>query len=148
VDSSLRCSAYGHTCDGRPIPTSEFETPLANCSAAPDGSGQLVPVQTFVDEMKLLKTRSVSVSVIAGWPADVANASYGIGYGVEGRSPSMLASIPICESANGSAAVGLRLKQFVDAFGSAGKLISICQDDFSEAMSQIGELINTTVECQ
>jgi hypothetical protein len=148
VDPSLRCSVYGHTCNGRPVPTSEFETPLVNCTAAPDGSGQLVPVQTFVDEMKLLRTQSVSISVIAGWPADVENATYGIGYGVDGRSPTMLTSIPICRSANGSAAVGLRLKQFVDAFGSAGKLISICQDDFSAAMAQVGELINTTVECQ
>jgi hypothetical protein len=148
VDPSLRCSVYGHICNGRPVQATEFETPLANCSAAPDGSGQLVPVQTFVDEMKRLKTQSVSVSVIAGWPADLADASYGIGYGVDDRSPTMLTSTPICWSANGKAAVGLRLKQFVDAFGGAGKLISICQDDFSEAMAQVGELINTTVECQ
>jgi hypothetical protein len=40
------------------------------------------------------------------------------------------------------------MKQLVDVFGSAGKLISICQDDFSNAMAQVGELINTTVECQ
>jgi hypothetical protein len=59
-----------------------------------------------------------------------------------------LGSRPICRSANGSAAVGLRMKQFVDAFGLAGKIISICQDDFSDAMAQVGELINTTVECQ
>ena len=122
-------------------------TSRSNCSAAPDGGGKLIPVQTFVDEMRLLRTQSVSVSVIGGWPDDVTTATYAIGYSTYGTK-SLLSSRPICKSSNGSAAVGLRLKQFVDAFGPAGKIISICQDDFSEAMAQVGELINTTVECQ
>jgi len=36
----------------------------------------------------------------------------------------------------------------VDAFGPAGQIMSICQDDFSNAMTQIGDLISTTVECE
>jgi hypothetical protein len=105
-------------------------------------------VQTFVDEMKLLRTQSVSVSVIGGWPADVNSASYAIGYDSTSDTPDLLTSLPICESANGKAVVELRMKQFVDAFGAAGKILSICQDDFSDAMAQIGQLINSTVECQ
>jgi hypothetical protein len=125
-----------------------FSTPLGNCSAAPDGGGKLIPVQTFIDEMRLLRTQSVSVSVIGGWPDDVATANYAIGYDTTSSQPDVLSSIPICHSVNGSAAVGLRMKQLADAFGSAGKIISICQDDFSNAMGQVGDLINTTVECQ
>jgi hypothetical protein len=149
-DPSLRCSLYGHQCDGKAVPDAPFEAPLDQCQATPDGSGKLVPVQTFVDEMKRLKTQSVSVSVIGGWPIDVADARYEIGYDPDADSSRArwLTSIPICSSANGKATAGLRLKQFTDAFGSAGKLISICQDDFSEAMAQVGDLINTTVECQ
>ena len=148
IDSSLRCSIAGHLCNGVPPPTEVFSTPLANCTAAPDGGGQLIPVQTFIDEMRRLRTQSVSVSVIAGWPQEETGATYRIGYGEDGLRPDALSSLAICRSANGAAAVGLRLKQFVDAFGAAGKIISICQDDFSDAMGQIGDLINTTVVCQ
>jgi hypothetical protein len=147
-DASLRCSLAGHVCNGQAPPAAVYSTPLANCSAAPDGGGQLIPVQTFVDEMKLLRTQSVSVSVIGGWPADVNSASYAIGYDSTSDTPDLLTSLPICESANGKAVVELRMKQFVDAFGAAGKILSICQDDFSDAMAQIGQLINSTVECQ
>ena len=147
-DGSLRCSLAGHVCNGKPIPASVFSTPLANCSAASDGGGKLIPVKTFIDEMKQLHTQSVSVSVIGGWPADPANASYALGYDLTSDYPELLTSLPICQSANGKAVVELRMKQFVDAFGSAGKILSICQDDFSDAMAQIGALISTTVECQ
>jgi len=147
-DWSLRCSLYGHRCDGSQVPAAVFSTPLAHCSAAPDGGGKLIPVQTFIDEMKQLRTQSVTVSVIGGWPSDTSNALYAVGYDSTSQYPEVLSSIPICSSANGKAAAGLRLKQFVDAFGPAGKILSICQDDFSNAMAQIGQLINTTVECQ
>jgi hypothetical protein len=147
-DGSLLCSLAGHVCSGKAVPASVFSTPLANCSAAPDGGGKLIPVKTFIDEMKQLHTQSVSVSVIGGWPSDPANASYALGYDSTSTYPELLASLPICESANGKAVVELRMKQFVDAFGSAGKILSICQDDFSDAMAQIGALISTTVECQ
>ena len=147
-DSSLRCSLAGHLCHGAAPPATVFSTPLVNCTAAPDGGGKLIPVQTFVDEMKRLRTQSVSISVIGGWPDDVASANYAIGYDPTSIQSDVLSSIPICQSANGSAAVELRMKQFVDAFGPAGKIISICQDDFSNAMAQVGELINATVECQ
>ena len=147
-DTSLRCSLAGHLCDGKAPPAEVFSTPLANCSAAPDGGGKLIPVSTFVDEMKQLHTQSVSVSVIGGWPADASSANYAIGYDTASSYPDLLGSLPICESANGKAVVELRMKAFVDAFGPAGQIMSICQDDFSKAMAQIGDLISTTVECQ
>jgi hypothetical protein len=147
-DSSLRCSLAGHVCNGKAPPAEVFSTPLANCSAASDGGGKLIPVQTFIDAMRALRTQSVSVSVIGGWPADVASANYAIGYETNPVNLDWLTSMPICRSANGKAVVGLRMKQFVDAFGAAGQIMSICQDDFSNAMAQIGDLISTTVECQ
>jgi hypothetical protein len=147
-DSSLRCSLAGHLCNGKAPPADAFSTPLENCSAAPDGGGKLIPVKTFIDEMKQLRTQSVSISVIGGWPLDVENAKYTIDYDQSSSNSVYLTSMPICSSSNGKAVVGLRLKQFVDAFGAAGKFISICQDDFSTAMTQVGELINTNVECQ
>lgn len=149
---SLLCSRYGHVCDGAPVPDAVFSTPLDHCSAAPDGGGKLFPVQTFIDDMKGLHTQSVTVSVIGGWPNDPASAVYSVGYDSSWSSTELI-DLPICKSANGEAYVGLRMKQFVDAFGPAGKILSICEADFSSAMAQIGRLItttvqNTTVECQ
>ena len=147
-DSSLRCSLWGHVCDGAPVPAAAFSAPLAQCGASPNGGGKLIPVQTFIDDMKQLRTQSVSVSVIGGWPADADTATYAIGYDTTSPYPDILTELPICQSANGKAVVELRMKQFVDALGPTGKILSICQDDFSNAMEQIGQLINTTVECQ
>jgi hypothetical protein len=147
-DGSLICSLAGHRCNGSAPPAAVYSTPLANCSAAPDGGGKLIPVASFVDEMRRLQTRSVSVSVIGGWPADPDQATYAIGYDALSSRSELLSALPICRSANGSAAVGLRLQELVAAFGSAGRLISICQDDFSAAMAQVGDLINTTVQCE
>jgi hypothetical protein len=143
-DGSLRCALAGHVCDGAPVPATVFSTPLAHCSAAPDGGGKLFPVQTFIDEMKLLRTQSITISAIVGWPTDEATADYALGYYPD--YPGRLAELPICESANGEAYPALRLQQFVAGFGPAGKLLSICQDDFRSAMDQIGQLITTTVE--
>lgn len=147
-DSSLRCSIHGHVCDGARVPATVFSTPLDHCTADPKGGGKLIPVQVFVDEMKRLRTQSVTVSVIGGWPSDPTSALYAVGYDPDSVFADKLASIPICKSANGKAAVGLRLKQFVDAFGPAGRILSICQDDFSNAMAEVGQLINRTVECR
>lgn len=148
-DSSLRCSLYGHLCDGAPVPAAVFSAPLEECSADPKGGGRLIPVQTFIDDMKKLPTQSVTVSVIGGWPSNTSDAVYAIGYDATATyDRGLLTSIPICKSANGRANAGLRMKQFADAFAGAGKILSICQDDFSNAMTQIGQLINTTVECQ
>ncbi len=48
---------------------------------------------------------------------------------------------PICQSANGQAAAGLRLKQFVESFGTAGSLFGICNDDFSPALQKLGATV-------
>jgi hypothetical protein len=57
--------------------------------------------------------------------------------------------MPICQdtaqkSADGNiykAYGGLRLKKFVDAFGTKGQVFSICNKDFTNAMVQIGNAI-------
>jgi hypothetical protein len=107
-------------------------------SASPDSDTTLLPVQTFVDDMRLLLTQSISISAIAGWPNDYEA-------GTDAAGPDLTKS-PICKSANGDAGIALRMKQFVDAFGPTGKMLSICQEDFSNAMAQIGQLVTTTVE--
>jgi len=40
---------------------------------------------------------------------------------------------------------GVRQKYFIDQFGSHGKLVSICQPNFSDAMTEIGQLLAKVV---
>ena len=70
---------------------------------------------------------------IFGWPLDQAGAVYR--YSSE---PGGLDYAPVCQSANGSATAGLRLKAFTEAFGANGSFVSICQDDFRPALQNIG----------
>jgi len=52
-----------------------------------------------------------------------------------------ICSIPSQTSADGNiykAYGGLRLKKFVDAFGDKGQVFSICNSDFTNAMTQTG----------
>lgn len=107
-------------------------------SSVPDDPYTLFPVRTFVDEMRLLFSRSVTISAIAGWPDNYDAGIYATGPNPTGTSG--------CKSANGDAEMAFRLKQFVDSFGATGKMLSICQNDFSSAMAQIGQLITKTVE--
>ena len=105
-------------------------------SRLPGDDFNVAPVEPFVNDMRLLLTQSISISVIAGWPTD-------------GRTPPDArgsGSYETCKSANGEADIAWRMKEFVDGFGPAGKMLSICQDDFSDAMTQIGQLITTTIE--
>jgi hypothetical protein len=134
--ASFRCAQVGHLCDGKQPPVGLFEAPLDNCVAA-DG-GRLIRVGEIVDSIKALKKRpdqQILVSGIIGWPGSTTGATYRY---IQGRDG--IDAAPICMSSNGGDAyAGLRLKQFVESFGSSGSFFSICVEDFSPAMKQIGE---------
>ena len=133
--ASFRCSQVGHLCSGKSPPVGPYDDALENCTANP--GGRLLKVKEIVDSIRALKTRpdqQILVSGIFGWPSNATGARYRYlqtGQGID--------VAPICQSANGEAAVGLRLKQFVESFGSSGSYFSICNDDLSPALKQIGE---------
>jgi hypothetical protein len=117
----------------------------------------LIPVQTFIDEILAVKNGNrdqILVTGIIGWPQN--GDLTGVRYRIDKDSTSIPAStetlwdtMPICsipdvKSADGSiykAHGGLRLKKFIDAFGDNGKTYSICNNDFTDAMTQIAEAI-------
>jgi hypothetical protein len=134
TSGSFRCSQVGHLCGGLAPPIAAFDAPLDSCTANP--GGPLVSVSELVASIKALKTRpnQIVVSGIFGWPTNPVGARY--------RYVSLRDGIDIaavCQSANGEAASGLRLKQFVESFGAQGSFFSICNDDFSPALQRIGE---------
>jgi hypothetical protein len=134
--ASFRCSQVGHLCNGAPPPISSYDQPLESCTANDNQSSRLIKVQEIVESIKALKRRpdQILVSGIVGWPHDPTGARYRYTTTMQGVDV-----VPICQSQNGEAAVGLRLKAFVDSFGASGSLFSICTDDFAPIMKQIGQ---------
>jgi hypothetical protein len=114
----------------------------------------LYPVETMVDAVIAAKQGNkdrILVSGIIGWPmnGDLTGVQYRIDKDPTAFPVSQqslwdympICSIPSVTSADGNiykAYGGLRLKKFIDAFGDNGKIFSICNNDFTEAMTQIG----------
>ena len=147
-DWSLRCALEGHVCDGRhPTGAEDVNLTFDHCAAATDG--QLVPLPDLVDAvMKVKKDPNLIIaSGIFGWPlpADERAAPYQINL-ADGQSGAAGERTlrPVCQSANGTATVGYRVKKFVESFKNHSTF-SICQDDFTAALQQIGEKIRAVV---
>jgi hypothetical protein len=137
TSASFRCSQVGHLCNGLSPPISAFDVPLESCRENP--AGRLVKVFDVVDSIRALKKKpaeQIMVAGIFGWPNNELGARYRYLQTNQGVDVS-----PICQSANGEAAVGLRLKAFVEAFGALGSFFSICQDDLSPALKTIGQAV-------
>ncbi|HJX66889.1 MAG TPA: hypothetical protein VJ860_23405 [Polyangia bacterium] len=123
----------------------------------------LYRVQDMIDSVNWVKgaqaKQKILVSGIVGWPPGPndtnlpADLQTNPNYRIDKDATSLPASqanlwdyMPICaipsqKSADGNiykAYGGLRLKQFIDAFGDKGQVFSICNSDFTNAMIQIG----------
>jgi hypothetical protein len=136
--ASFRCAQTGHLCDGKAPPISEFSAQLDNCKA--NDGGRLIKVQDIVQSIRDLKKRpdqQILVSGIFGWPNTQNTMGHQYRYIRQGAQGIDLA--PICQYRDGDAMPGLRLKQFVESFGASGSFFSICQEDFTPALRQIGE---------
>jgi hypothetical protein len=140
-DRLLRCSREGHECNGVPPPLSEdFTAPLAACGEA--RTRALIKTSEMMDSLRALKARpdhQIALTVIGGWtsgPADVYRYT---------RGPAGITEVPICQSALGSAWVGLRLRNATAAFGMNGRMHDICQPDLAETAREIGRSIATSL---
>ena len=136
-------------------------------TSGPTACSPLRGVKRMADEMKALKARpdeQILVAGIFGWPLDdalLATATYKIApvpnpNTADTMHPTVFDIWPICYdpghppasvdggtgfdavAAGWGATPGLRLASFVDEFGDNGLKFSICQPDFSAAMSKIG----------
>jgi hypothetical protein len=135
--SSTRCALRGHLCGGSPPPAAPFTAPMATCQ--PAEGGPLIPVQTLVDRLRASKRdpdRQLTVAAVFGMPAAHPEIDYriiptmqGVDYGA------------VCSSVAGTAAMGLRVARFVQAFGVAGSSFDVCQDDFRPTIQGVGRAI-------
>ncbi|MGO9289129.1 MAG: hypothetical protein ACLQIJ_10290 [Polyangia bacterium] len=121
----------------------------------------LVDVRDIIDSVNSVKQRpqdQILVSGIFGWPPDSAlpnvqtTDQYRIGVDTTSQPPSQSTLwdyMPICwnptvQASDGNiykAYGGLRHNKFVSAFGNNGARFSICNQDFTGAMTQIGTAI-------
>jgi len=144
-----------------------FSHPLSDCTAKsqldpiPDYTYMpLIDVQDMVDSINsvkgttALRSSKILVSGIIGWPSnnDPSSVQYQIGKdstSLPVSQQSLWDYMPICtvpsvQSADGNiykAYGGLRLKKFIDAFGDNGKVFSICNPDFTDALTQTGNAL-------
>jgi hypothetical protein len=136
-------------------------------TSVPTSCSPLRSIKRIADEVKALKARpdeQIFVAGIFGWPlddVDLASATYRIApipnpNTADTTHPMVFDMWPICydpnhppasidggtgfdsTAAGWGATPGLRLSSFVDEFGDNGMKFSICQPDFSVAMSKIG----------
>lgn len=140
-------------------------------TSVPTTCSPLKSVKRMADEIKTLKNRpdeQIFVAGIFGWPltdADMMTAMYKIApipnpNTADTAHPQVYDSWPVCydpdhppsnpDPATGfdtaaaawGATGGLRLSAFIDEFGENGVKFSICQPDFSAAMSKIGHSLS------
>ena len=136
-------------------------------TSIPTSCSPLLGVKGIAASLKGAKAyprEQVLVSGIFGWPmsdADMATATYKIAEipnpnAADTAHPTVFDYLPVCydpnhppvrpdpatgvdmEAVGFGATGGLRMSAFVDEFGANGQKFSICQPDFTAAMSQIG----------
>jgi hypothetical protein len=163
------CQARTDDC---PNPTDGLD---ATDTSGPTTCSPLKSVRRMADEIKALKSRpaeQIFVAGIFGWPlteADLMTAIYKIApipnpNTADTAHPWVYDSWPICydpdhpasnpdpdtgldtEAAAWGATGGLRLSAFIDEFGDNGVKFSICQPDFSAAMSKIGSSLSKKLQ--
>jgi hypothetical protein len=146
--ASYRCATEGHVCNGQAPPASgAFSASLEDC--APSDKGRLLPIPALVEQIKAQKPGAedkIIVSAIAGWPLPGQGANPKYAVGPVGETKPEQDILPICKSANGAAAPALRINKFVKSFGDRGQMYSICQDDFSPVLREIGKAIGKLLQ--
>jgi hypothetical protein len=126
----------------------------------------LIDVQEMIDSVNQVKgslaSQRIVVSGIIGWPPDPrietnlpATLQTSNQYQISRDATSLPVSqqnlwdyMPVCRDTNQRSAdgniykayAGLRLKKFINAFGSLGQMFSICNSDFTNAMIQVPDI--------
>jgi hypothetical protein len=125
--TSFRCARFGISCGGQPIPDDRGGA-LTGCASTEDGV--LLRVSDAISALKSLKAdpNMILVAAVSGPPEPFAIALSPPGLPDD---PSPWPSLaPSCQTGNGviSARPGVRLEQWVYAFGHNGTLTSACDD--------------------
>lgn len=133
--SSFRCFEFGVACEPDDPRT---PGPRQNCLPR-DDSQYMTPVQQYIDFLKGVKQdpNQIIVAGIIGNPTPVT-----VGIDSENNIPKLA---PSCTSASGEAAPAVRLQTFLDGFPQRNTVTTICNDNLTDALVQIAELLKKVV---
>jgi hypothetical protein len=143
--SGFRCNYLGHRCAGAKPPLTSSAT-LNDCVSAEDGT--LLRVADVVANLKGLKAdpNKVLVAAIAGPPQPyvVTDDDKPNNDDPAGKWPMIQ---PSCTQPDGTFAdPGVRIFQWVQAFGQNGTFESICGDSFTVPLENIAEKIGDRID--
>ncbi len=132
--SSFRCFEFGVAC----APDDPRSTGAKSECVPRDNSQFMYGVQEYVDFVKGLKAdeQQIIVAGIIGVTDPVV-----VGADMNGN-PELQ---PSCQSASGAAAPGIRLRAFLDAFPQRSTVTTICNEDLSDALTVIAELLRKVI---
>lgn len=128
--SSFRCFEFGVVCDPD---TPRTPGPRQNCTPRED-SQFMYKVQDYVDFLKGLKDDPSQI-IVAGIIGNATPVRVGTN---EMSNPTLE---PSCQSASGEAAPGVRLQTFLDNFPQRNTVTTICNEDLSDALTVIANLL-------
>ena len=135
---SFRCFEFGVVCDQADLRTPGLKT---GCRAAAP-SPYLHDVQRYIDRLRALRPiTDVVVAAIVGdrEPVIVGTQMPQSGGTFPALNPSCTYGPPGPDEQSADPAI--RIGEFVDAFAQRGQFETICQDDLSEPLTAIGQLI-------
>ena len=146
---SFRCTRYGITCDVGGTTFDEMNQigPKSMCHSNESGT-YLTKVQKYVDFLHGLKAdpNSVIVALIGGPSTPVATESRA----PSPQSPAVPALAHACNYTDGQGKLevadpSVRQSQFINAFPNRSTFTTICQNDVSDGLRLIAELLKTVL---
>lgn len=132
---SFRCTEFGVKCDGRNI----SRTAATYQSCEPRSDSYLYGVDYYVQFVRSLKPDPTKL-IFAGIMGNPTPFEVGLD---EDGNPELL---PSCgEDRNQPAAPAVRMKAFLDQFPNRNTFTSICNEDLSDALVLIAELLKKVI---
>ncbi len=138
--ADMRCAIYGYTCDRSIDPA----LPGAYASCTPTLGGYLRDPSSYSDYLATLKDPSQTVVAVIG--GDVTSGIQTGSLTIDGITQSLAVEPSCTATINGNPAVarpGIRLGAFADLFGDHGIYATVCQSDYSGALTSIGDKLFT-----
>jgi hypothetical protein len=119
--------------------------PLTGCTSA-ETNGMLTPVATFVSQLRALKTnpdKEILVAAVAGPTSP---------YTVTWKAPSIADTGPwpvmahSCTASDGTFAdPGVRIAEWVNAFGAAGSVASVCNPNYGPIFDTLAQRLRQAI---
>ncbi len=136
--SSFRCYEFGIDCEtGNADPRAPG--PRTNCVPQED-SQYMYGVQEYVDFLKDVKGDD-GLIIVAG----IMGNREPVSVGVDPDRPQNPALVPSCTSAAGKADASVRLSWLLDQFPSRNAFTTICNEDLSDGLQLIAQLLKEAI---